>query len=123
MSRTFLGVTATQTAVMEAANHLENSAMETRDHFNGDSLKDHRSRGNLLMFFVLFGIFFSTPIFVSAQASTAQQKSFRVDCNYISIYNPITKEWSEWKKGENTFVFNTNLIYLHFNGAGTAIFD
>ena len=50
MSKTVEGVTTTQSVVMEAANHLENSAMETRDHFNnGVSLKDHRSRGNFLL--------------------------------------------------------------------------
>ena len=42
MSKTVLGVTTTQSVVMEAANHLENSAMETRDHFNnGVSLKTY----------------------------------------------------------------------------------
>lgn len=36
------------------------------------------------------------------------QDRFRVDCTHVSIYNPDTEEWSDWKDGNNTFVININ---------------
>jgi hypothetical protein len=33
---------------------------------------------------------------------------FRRDYNYIAVYDPQDKEWSDWQEGTNTVVFNVN---------------
>ncbi len=42
------------------------------------------------------------------QSTTSSSGKFRVDMNYVAIYNSSKEEWSEWEKGYNTFVINAN---------------
>jgi hypothetical protein len=47
----------------------------------------------------------------SSSSNNAPQQtleSFRRDYNYIAIYDPGEKEWSNWQEGTNTVVFNIN---------------
>ena len=51
--------------------------------------------------------------FYGVQLQKAETKSnssskFRVDYNYVSLYDPKTEIWDEWKAGDNTFVVNVN---------------
>lgn len=45
---------------------------------------------------------------------------FRVDYNYVAVYDPETESWGEWKSGDNTFVININergdIAHLKANG-------
>lgn len=41
-------------------------------------------------------------------SKTKTSGKFRVDMNYVAIYDNSKEEWSEWKKGYNTFVINSN---------------
>ncbi|MFM7079242.1 MAG: hypothetical protein ACKOYC_05580 [Bacteroidota bacterium] len=36
------------------------------------------------------------------------QNKFRVDYNYVAAYDPSTDTWSDWQRGDNTFVININ---------------
>lgn len=40
--------------------------------------------------------------------TTVKNKKFRIDYNHVTIYDPKTETWDDWKKGENTFVININ---------------
>jgi hypothetical protein len=51
--------------------------------------------------------FYGVQLGSSAKSKTTVEK-FRIDYNYITIYNPDTETWSEWQEGENTFVININ---------------
>jgi hypothetical protein len=48
------------------------------------------------------------------------QDKFRVDYNYVAVYSPSTDTWSDWEKGDNTFVVNINdrgdIAHLKANG-------
>ena len=48
------------------------------------------------------------------------QSKFRVDYNYVSIYDMSTRTWSKWKEGDNTFIINFNergdIAHLKPNG-------
>jgi len=65
--------------------------------------------------FVCFLVFLS-PIFSGIKA----QDKFRVDYNYISIFDPETQTWDEWTEGDNTFVINVNergdIAHIKANG-------
>ncbi len=55
-----------------------------------------------------------------SETSTNSVSKFRNDYNNVAIYNPKTKSWGEWKKGDNTFVININekgdIAHLKANG-------
>jgi hypothetical protein len=48
------------------------------------------------------------------------QNKFRVDYDYIAIYDPETETWGEWLDGDNTFVLNINergdIAHIRANG-------
>lgn len=46
-------------------------------------------------------------LFLTSLVGYAQDK-FRVDYNYVAAYDPSTDTWSDWKRGDNTFVININ---------------
>lgn len=52
--------------------------------------------------------------------SKSSVERFRVDYNYIAIYDTKTNTWGEWKSGDNTFVININengdIAHLKANG-------
>jgi hypothetical protein len=48
-----------------------------------------------------------TSLLLLSKLALCQEK-FRVDYNYIAVYNPDNGSWSEWQRGENTFVININ---------------
>lgn len=39
------------------------------------------------------------------------EKQFRLDYNYVAVYDPLKESWGDWKEGKNTFVFNINDNY------------
>jgi hypothetical protein len=49
-----------------------------------------------------------------------QVKKFRLDHNYITLYDPSTETWGDWKEGDNIFVININskgdIAHLKANG-------
>lgn len=48
-------------------------------------------------------------IFLLLLSVTAfSQNKFRVDYNFISVYNPDSHTWGEWERGDNTFIINFN---------------
>ncbi len=51
---------------------------------------------------------------------TSGSTKFRVDMNYVALYNSKTEKWSEWEKGYNTFVINANdnrdIVHIKANG-------
>jgi|GEM_PF-6244261 len=55
-----------------------------------------------------------------SETSSSSVSKFRVDYNYISVYDPKTETWGEWKSGDNTFVININdkgdIAHLRANG-------
>ena len=46
--------------------------------------------------------------FTALKAQTYEPKKFRVDYNYVSIYDSDKDKWSDWKSGDNTFIININ---------------
>jgi hypothetical protein len=44
----------------------------------------------------------------SSWGNNEETGKFRVDLNYVSIYDPNKDEWSEWVEGYNTFIINAN---------------
>jgi hypothetical protein len=48
---------------------------------------------------------------------------FRVDMNYVSVYNNETEKWSEWKEGYNTFIINanSNKDIIHIKASGVEV--
>ncbi len=48
------------------------------------------------------------------------QDKFRVDYNYVTIYDPETETWGDWLEGDNTFVININergdIAHIKANG-------
>lgn len=60
-----------------------------------------------------------TILLFMATAAFSQEK-FRVDYNYISVYDPDTETWGDWQEGDNTFVININelgdIAHLKANG-------
>jgi hypothetical protein len=51
--------------------------------------------------FLLSILLFTTTLVFS-------QEKFRIDYNYVAVYDPDTESWSDWKEGDNTFVININ---------------
>ncbi|MDF1868470.1 MAG: hypothetical protein P1U70_26845 [Saprospiraceae bacterium] len=39
---------------------------------------------------------------------TTEYKRFREDYNFVSIYDVVKEEWSDWNEGNNSFVINYN---------------
>ncbi|MFN3022046.1 hypothetical protein ACK1KB_13885 [Chryseobacterium sp. TY3] len=56
--------------------------------------------------FLLVFLFSLTLTTINAQSDSPDK--FRVDYNYVSIYDPKTDKWSKWEKGDNTFIININ---------------
>jgi hypothetical protein len=54
------------------------------------------------------------------ESSTNSVEKFRVDYNYIAVFDPETETWGDWKEGDNTFVININergdIAHLKANG-------
>lgn len=48
---------------------------------------------------------------------------FRIDMNYVSIYDIQTETWSKWKEGYNTFIINanTNQDIIHIKASGEEV--
>jgi hypothetical protein len=48
------------------------------------------------------------------------QEKFRVDYDYVAVYDRDTETWSDWREGDNTFVININkqgdIAHLKANG-------
>lgn len=48
------------------------------------------------------------------------QEKFRVDYNFVALYDPDLGTWGEWQEGDNTFVINVNergdIAHLKANG-------
>lgn len=42
----------------------------------------------------------------------AKDGKFRIDYNYVALYNADTEEWGDWKERLNTFVFNYNRVTM-----------
>ncbi len=55
-----------------------------------------------------------------SETSVKSVSKFRNDYNYVTIYDPKTDTWGEWKQGDNTFVININdkgdIAHLKANG-------
>lgn len=66
--------------------------------------------------------FYGVQLKKSEKASSSSTK-FRVDYNYISVYDPKTKTWGEWQSGDNTFVININEKgdIAHFKANGETV--
>lgn len=49
-----------------------------------------------------------------------QSSKFRIDHNYIAVYDPDKDEWGDWQSGNNTFVVNINeqgdIAHIKANG-------
>lgn len=62
---------------------------------------------------ILMFMLFTTTIAFS-------QEKFRVDYDYVAIFDPDTETWSDWQEGDNTFVININergdIAHLKANG-------
>jgi hypothetical protein len=52
-------------------------------------------------FLAVFFSFVSLSLF-------AQENRFRIDYDFIAIWEEKTDTWTDWKTGQNTFVFNIN---------------
>ncbi len=54
------------------------------------------------------------------ETTSSSTTKFRIDYNYIAVYDPKTETWGEWKSGDNTFVININekgdIAHLKANG-------
>ena len=63
---------------------------------------------------------FITLVFSLLFAALWGQEKFRVDYNYIALYDSETEAWSDWEEGDNTFVININergdIAHLKANG-------
>ncbi len=59
-------------------------------------------------------------IFILISSMIYAQDKFRVDYNYVSIYESKTETWDDWQRGDNTFVININdrgdIAHLKPNG-------
>jgi len=60
----------------------------------------------------------TTLLFTATMAFS--QNKFRVDYDYIAIFDPETDSWGEWLEGDNTFVLNINergdIAHIKANG-------
>ena len=56
----------------------------------------------------------------NSQSSTQLVEKFRVDYNYVAVYDKEANKWSDWKEGFNTFVVNINnngnIMHVKANG-------
>jgi len=78
--------------VMEAANHVKNSAMETRDHFkNGASPKSQTSRKKFLVSFLAVIIIYCTSVEAQKITPTIAREMARW-CNYNVSTNAFCNE-------------------------------
>lgn len=55
-----------------------------------------------------YGISLTESLDLNDLKQHEEPSKFRRDYSVVSIYNFDTKKWSEWKDGDNTFVFNIN---------------
>lgn len=66
-------------------------------------------KNTLVIFLILYAA-------INAKA----QEKFRVDYNYIAVYDPQSETWGDWQMGDNTFVINVNnrgdIAHLKANG-------
>lgn len=64
-------------------------------------------------------IFLITILFFTVTLVFSQEK-FRIDYNYVAVYDSDTESWSDWKEGDNTFVININergdIAHIKANG-------
>ena len=55
-----------------------------------------------------------------SETTSSSATKFRIDYNYIAVYDPETETWGEWQSGDNTFVININekgdIAHLKANG-------
>lgn len=55
-----------------------------------------------------------------SQNTSKSIDKFRIDYNYISVYDSKTDKWGDWQEGDNTFVININekgdIAHLKANG-------
>lgn len=59
----------------------------------------------------------------SREASNESSDKFRVDMNYVSIYDNDKGKWSDWKEGDNTFIINANANkdIIHIKASGSEV--
>lgn len=64
-------------------------------------------------------LFLSLLALVAGISAHAQEK-FRIDYNYVAVFDNDTESWSDWEEGDNTFVINVNergdIAHLKANG-------
>jgi hypothetical protein len=51
------------------------------------------------------------------------QEKFRVDYNYVAVYDPSIDTWTDWERGDNTFIININERgdIAHIKGNGETV--
>lgn len=52
-----------------------------------------------------YGVKLDSP---SSTSEHGKPEKFRVDYNYVAIFDSNSETWSDWEKGDNTFVININ---------------
>jgi hypothetical protein len=59
----------------------------------------------------------------SREQSRESSGKFRVDMNYVSIFDAETEKWTDWKEGYNTFIINanSNKDIIHIKPSGVEV--
>jgi hypothetical protein len=59
----------------------------------------------------------------SRQENNETSGKFRVDMNYVAIYDNESEKWSDWKEGYNTFIINanSNKDIIHIKASGVEV--
>lgn len=60
---------------------------------------------------------------IDTDEDDGDNEKFRVDMEYVSVYDAKTKKWSDWQEGFNSFVinYNNNGDILHIKGSGKQV--